>query len=31
MLLDNHFEDLTFSEDRLINTSHTFRSAMIEK
>lgn len=23
MLLDNHFEDLTFSEDRLINTSHT--------
>ncbi|MCR5687762.1 MAG: AraC family ligand binding domain-containing protein [Lachnospiraceae bacterium] len=23
MLLDNHFEDLTFPEDSLINTSHT--------
>ncbi|MCR5475350.1 MAG: AraC family transcriptional regulator [Lachnospiraceae bacterium] len=27
MLLDNHFEDLTFSEDRLINTSHTVARA----
>lgn len=27
MLLDSHFEDLTFSEDRLINTSHTVAKA----